>query len=186
MRVIIVGGVAGGMSAATRMRRLDEHAEIIVFEQGDHVSFANCGLPYYVGGVISERESLLLQTPESLRARFDLDVRTGWSVGSIDRDAQTVSVRDVRSGAVQIERYDWLILATGAAARDEFVRTVDGPVVSTLRTIDDVDRLTDALAAVPTRPAPWSPAADSSDSKPSRTSCVGGSRSRLCSAALTL
>ena len=146
MRIIIVGGVAGGMSAATRMRRLDEHAEIIVFEQGDYVSFANCGLPYYVGGVISDRDALLLQTPQSLRARFDLDVRTGSAVVSIDRDAQTVSVRDVRSGAVSTEHYDRLILATGAAARDEFAQTADGPVVSTLRTIDDVDRLTEALA----------------------------------------
>jgi NADPH-dependent 2,4-dienoyl-CoA reductase/sulfur reductase-like enzyme/rhodanese-related sulfurtransferase len=146
MRIIIVGGVAGGMSAATRMRRLDEHAEIIVFEQGDYVSFANCGLPYFVGGVISDRDALLLQTPQSLRARFDLDVRTGSAVVSIDRDAQTVSVRDVRSGAVSTEHYDRLILATGAAARDEFAQTADGPVVSTLRTIDDVDRLTEALA----------------------------------------
>jgi NADPH-dependent 2,4-dienoyl-CoA reductase/sulfur reductase-like enzyme/rhodanese-related sulfurtransferase len=146
MRIIIVGGVAGGMSAATRMRRLDEHAEIIVFEHGDHVSFANCGLPYFVGGVISDRDALLLQTPQSLRARFDLDVRTGSAVVSIDRDAQTVSVRDVRSGAVSTEHYDRLILATGAAARDEFAQTADGPVVSTLRTIDDVDRLTEALA----------------------------------------
>src|SRR5690606_39156406 len=130
MRVIIVGGVAGGMSAATRMRRLDESAEIIVIEQGDYVSFANCGLPYYVGGVISGRASLLLQTPESLRARFALDVRTGHAVTAIDRDAQTVAVRDVRTGEIVYESYDRLILATGAAPRDVFAHTEGGPVVA--------------------------------------------------------
>lgn len=148
MRVIIVGGVAGGMSAATRMRRLDEHAEIIVVEQGDYVSFANCGLPYYVGGVIGDRDALLLQTPELLRARFDLDVRTGSVVTRIDRDARTVSIRDVRSGETRAETYDRLIIAAGAAARSMFGQQ-DGPVVSTLRTIDDVDRITLALADLP-------------------------------------
>lgn len=159
MRVIIIGGVAGGMSAATRLRRLDEHAEIIVVEQGDYVSFANCGLPYYVGGVITERESLLLQTPESLRARFALDVRTGSEAIAIDRDARTVSIRDVRTGTVVDEPYDHLVLATGAASRDVFEQTPGAPVVSTLRTIDDVDRITDALAGL---------------SEPGRAVVVGG------------
>lgn len=153
MRIVIVGGVAGGMSAATRLRRLDESAEIIVIEQGDYVSFANCGLPYYVGGVISQRDSLLLQTPESLRARFELDVRTGHEAVAIDRDAQTVSIRDVRTGAISDERYDHLILATGAAPRETFPTVSDqpgaGPIVATLRTIDDVDRITAALADAP-------------------------------------
>ncbi|SJN21714.1 Putative pyridine nucleotide-disulphide oxidoreductase [Microbacterium esteraromaticum] len=152
MRIVIVGGVAGGMSAATRLRRLDESAEIIVIEQGDYVSFANCGLPYYVGGVISQRESLLLQTPESLRARFDLDVRTGNEAVTIDREAQTVSIRDVRTGVVSDERYDHLILATGAAPRETFASRgipATGPTVATLRTIDDVDRITAALADAP-------------------------------------
>lgn len=148
MRVIIVGGVAAGMSAATRLRRLDEKAEIIVVEQGDYVSFANCGLPYYVGGVIADRDALLLQTPESLRSRFDLDVRTGSAVSAIDRAAQTVSIRDVRSGEVVTERYDRLIIAAGAAPRSTFGQQ-DGPVISTLRTIDDVDRITLALADLP-------------------------------------
>ena len=149
MRVVIIGGVAGGMSAATRLRRLDEHAEIIVVEQGEHVSFANCGLPYYVGGVIAERESLLLQTPESLRARFALDVRTSSEAIAIDRDARTVSIRDVHTGTVVDEPYDHVVLATGAASRDVFEQTLGGPVVSTLRTIDDVDRITLALADLP-------------------------------------
>lgn len=159
MRVIIIGGVAGGMSAATRLRRLDEHAEIIVVEQGDYVSFANCGLPYYVGGVIAERESLLLQTPESLRARFALDVRTGSEAVAIDRDAHTVTIRDVRTGTVVDEPYDHVVLATGAASRDVFEQMPGAPVVSTLRTIDDVDRITDALAGL---------------SEPGRAVVVGG------------
>ncbi|MFJ4045798.1 FAD-dependent oxidoreductase [Microbacterium sp. NPDC089987] len=159
MRVIIVGGVAGGMSAATRLRRLDEDAEIIVVEQGDYVSFANCGLPYYVGGVITERESLLLQTRESLRARFALDVRTGSEAIAIDREARTVSIRDVRTGTIVDEPYDHVVLATGAASRGVFEQTPGAPVVSTLRTIDDVDRITDALAGL---------------SEPGRAVVVGG------------
>lgn len=149
MRVIVIGGVAGGMSAATRLRRLDEHAEIIVVEQGDHVSFANCGLPYYVGGVIAERDSLLLQTPDSLRARFALDVRTGAQAVVIDRDARVVSIRDMRTGAITREPYDHIVLATGATARDVFDAQPGAPVVSTLRTVDDVDRITLALADLP-------------------------------------
>ncbi|WP_336644818.1 FAD-dependent oxidoreductase [Microbacterium sp. USHLN186] len=149
MRVIIIGGVAGGMSAATRLRRLDEHAEIIVLERGDHVSFANCGLPYYVGGVIAERSSLLLQTPESLRARFALDVRTGAEVVAIDRDARTVGIRDVRTGAITQEPYDHVVLAAGATAGDPLGGGPGAPVVSTLRTVDDVDRIAAALAAHP-------------------------------------
>lgn len=149
MRIIIIGGVAGGMSAATRLRRLDEQAEIVVVEQGDHVSFANCGLPYHVGGVIAERASLLLQTPESLRARFALDVRTGAEAVSIDRDARTVRIRDVRRGTVVDEPYDYVVLATGATSREAFAQQNDAPVVSTLRTVDDVDRITEALATRP-------------------------------------
>ncbi|MGN7977961.1 FAD-dependent oxidoreductase [Microbacterium sp. 22195] len=149
MRVIIIGGVAGGMSAATRLRRLDETAEIIVIEQGDHVSFANCGLPYYVGGVIADRDALLLQTPESLRSRFALDVRTGHRAVAIDRDARTVSIRDLSTGDVTDEHYDHVVLATGAVPRDELASAEGGPVVSTLRTIDDVDRITLALADLP-------------------------------------
>jgi len=149
MRVIIIGGVAGGMSAATRLRRLDETAEIIVIEQGDHVSFANCGLPYYVGGVIADRDALLLQTPASLRARFELDVRTGHRAVAIDRDARTVSIQDLSTGQVTDEHYDHVVLATGAVPRDALTSVEGGPVVSTLRTIDDVDRITLALADLP-------------------------------------
>src|SRR5690554_5214870 len=92
MKVVIVGAVAAGMSAATRLRRLSESAEIVVLEAGEHVSYANCGLPYYVGGVIEDRKALLLQTPESLKSRFNLDVRVNSRVVDIDPAAQTVSV----------------------------------------------------------------------------------------------
>ena len=136
MKVVIVGGVAAGMSAATRMRRLDESAHIVVFESGPHVSFANCGLPYYVGGVIERRESLLVQTPQVLAARFNLDVRVSTEVVSIDRHARAVQFRDARTGALATESYDHLILAAGAVATP-----IPAPPARavTLRTINDVD-----------------------------------------------
>jgi NADPH-dependent 2,4-dienoyl-CoA reductase/sulfur reductase-like enzyme/rhodanese-related sulfurtransferase len=145
MKTVIVGGVAGGMSAATRLRRLDESAEIVVFERGRYVSFANCGLPYYVGGAIEKRDSLLLQTPESLASRFRLDVRVEHEVMEIDRAAKTVSVRHVPTGTVTREPYDTLILAAGAEARHGIPG--HGVPVRTLRTIDDVDEITAALTA---------------------------------------
>lgn len=150
-RVVIIGGVAGGMSAATRLRRLDPEASITVVERSGYVSYANCGLPYYVGGVIDEESSLLLQTPESLHARFRLDVRVGTEAIAIDRDRKAVSVRDVESGAVSELPYDALILSPGA-----------GPIVPplpgierchTLRTVEDVQRITEAMAAKPPRRA---------------------------------
>ena len=111
-RVIIVGGVAGGMSAATRLRRLDLDAHIVVLERSGYVSYANCGLPYYVGGVIADQAALLLQTPESLDARFEIDVRTGAEVTSIDRSARTVHVT-TENGGYDLED-DTLILHPGA------------------------------------------------------------------------
>ena len=117
MKVLIVGGVAGGMSAATRLRRLKEDAEIIIFEQGPHVSYANCGLPYHVGEVIPDQSSLLLQTPESLRDRFNLDVRVNNRVTKINPDAKTVEVKNLASGESYTETYDSLILSTGAKPR---------------------------------------------------------------------
>ena len=117
MKVLIVGGVAGGMSAATRLRRLREDAEIIVFEQGPHVSYANCGLPYHIGEVIPAEEDLLLQTPESLSDRFDLDVRVFSRVVGIDRDSKTVSVKRLDTGEEYLESFDSLVLSTGAKPR---------------------------------------------------------------------
>ncbi len=113
MRLVIVGGVAGGASAAARARRLSEEAEIVMFERGPDVSFANCGLPYYIGGEIANRAKLLVVTPERLRSRYKLDVRTNTSVEAIDRAAKQVHVRDLVTGREYDEPYDKLILAPG-------------------------------------------------------------------------
>ena len=115
MKVVIVGGVAGGMSAATRMRRLDADAEIVVLEKSGHVSYANCGLPYYVGGVIEEEKDLLLQTPESLHARFRLDVRILSEVTAINPGKKVVSVRNLLTREVYELDYDKLVLSPGAS-----------------------------------------------------------------------
>lgn len=141
MRLIIVGGVAGGASAAARARRLAEDAEIILFERGPDVSYANCGLPYHVGGVIPDRSKLLVVTPKLLRERFRLDVRTRSSVEKIDRAAKTVTVRDLATGREYAERYDKLILAPGAAPLRPDIPGLDLPNVFTLRTLDDTDRI---------------------------------------------
>jgi NADPH-dependent 2,4-dienoyl-CoA reductase/sulfur reductase-like enzyme/rhodanese-related sulfurtransferase len=141
MKLVIVGGVAGGASAAARARRLAEDAEIVVLERGPDVSFANCGLPYYVGGEIAPREKLLVTTPQRLRERFRLDVRTRSSVESIDRAARTVRVREFESGREYDEPYDALILAPGAAPLRPPIPGVDSPRVLTLRNLDDVDRI---------------------------------------------
>lgn len=134
-RIVIVGGVAAGMSAAARARRLDEHAEIIVLERGDYVSFANCGLPYYVGGEITDSDKLLLQTPSSLRAALDLDVRVRHNVIGLDADAKTVTV--VSDAGEQQVSYDSLILAPGAFALRPPIEGLDSPRVHTLRTVGD-------------------------------------------------
>lgn len=137
MKVLIVGGVAGGASAAARLRRLDESAEIILFERGEYISFANCGLPYYVGGEITDRSALTLQTPESFRARFRIDVRVNSEVTGIDREAKTVAVHNAENGEVYSERYDKLILSPGAEPIRPRLDGVDDPRVFTLRTIPD-------------------------------------------------
>jgi NADPH-dependent 2,4-dienoyl-CoA reductase/sulfur reductase-like enzyme/rhodanese-related sulfurtransferase len=146
MKIVIVGGVAGGMSAATRLRRLEETAEIVVLEKSGHVSFANCGLPYFVGGVITKREALLLQTPASLKARFELDVRVNSEVTSIDRTAKTVTVRDLVAGTEYAESYDSLILAPGAAP---FIPPIPGVERAlSLRNIADTDAMAAKVAEV--------------------------------------
>lgn len=143
MKVIIVGGVAAGMSAATRLRRLDEGAEIVVIEAGAHVSYANCGLPYYAGGVIPERDSLLLQTPQSLHARFRLDVRTRERVTAIDTAGKRVTIT-VASGDTYTEPYDALVLSPGAKP---FVPPIPGiDRAHTLRDVSDVDALVSSMA----------------------------------------
>ncbi len=147
MRIVIVGGVAGGASAAARARRLSEDAEIVVFERGPDVSLASCGLPYYIGGTITDRTKLLAATPDRLRNRFRLDVRTGTAVESIDRSAKTVTVREMRSGRVYQHPYDKLILAPGAAPMRPPIPGIDHPAVHTLRNLHDVDRILSRLDA---------------------------------------
>lgn len=140
-RVVIVGGVAGGASAAARARRLSEAAEIIVFERGPHISFANCGLPYFVGGEIADRDDLLLQTPASLKARFNLDVRVRTEVVAIDRAAREVRVRELDSGRESIQPYDVLLLATGAAPLKPALPGLDRPGHFTVRNVPDVEQI---------------------------------------------
>lgn len=146
-RVVVIGGVAGGMSAATRMRRLDPSASIIVVERSGYVSYANCGLPYFMGGVIAERGDLLLQTPESLHARFRLDVRVLTEVAGIDRVAKTVEVRNLLDGSGYELPYDYLILSPGAQAIVPNLPGIERAL--TLRTIEDVTRLSQAVSSNP-------------------------------------
>ncbi|CAN2221102.1 HcaD Uncharacterized NAD(FAD)-dependent dehydrogenases [Candidatus Nanopelagicaceae bacterium] len=147
MRVVIVGGVAGGMSAATRMRRLDADAEIIVLEKSGHVSYANCGLPYFVGGVIEEEDALLLQTPASLHARFKLDVRVATEVTSIDPVAKTVKIKDWLKGEEYELTYDKLILSPGASPVVPPIPGIERAL--TLRTVEDVEKIANRVNAKP-------------------------------------
>ena len=147
MRVVIVGGVAGGMSAATRMRRLDADAEIIVLEKSGHVSYANCGLPYFVGGVIEEEDALLLQTPASLHARFKLDVRVATEVTSIDPAAKTVKIKDWLKGEEYELSYDKLILSPGASPVVPPIPGIERAL--TLRTVEDVEKIANRVNAKP-------------------------------------
>lgn len=141
LKIVVVGGVAGGMSAAARLRRLREDADIVVLERDDYVSFANCGLPYHIGGEIPHRASLLLQTPASLAASLALDVRTGHEVIAIDRDAREVTVIERGTGREYAERYDKLVLATGAIPAKPPIPGVDHPRIFTLRSIPDMDAI---------------------------------------------
>ncbi|MDC7804989.1 FAD-dependent oxidoreductase [Sphingomonas sp. BLCC-B65] len=145
MRIVIVGGVAGGMSCAARARRLDEAAEIIVLERGAHVSFANCGLPYYVGGEIADESALLVQTPASLKASLALDVRPGHEVTAVDAAAKTVTV--MSADGVDTLHYDALVLAPGAAAATPPITGLDSPRVRTLRSVEDAVALRDRVQA---------------------------------------
>jgi NADPH-dependent 2,4-dienoyl-CoA reductase/sulfur reductase-like enzyme/rhodanese-related sulfurtransferase len=141
VKLLIVGGVAGGASAAARARRLSEESHIVLFERGPDVSFANCGLPYHLGGEIVEREKLIVTTPERLRTRLGLDVRTGTSVERIDRRAKKLHVRDLASGREYEESYDKLILAPGASPLRPPLPGIDLPGIFTLRNLQDMDRI---------------------------------------------
>ena len=143
-KVLIVGGVAGGASTAARLRRLDENLEIIMFERGEYVSFANCGLPYHIGGVIQNRESLLIQTPESLKARFNLDVRVNSEVVGVNGKDKKVKVK-TKNGEEYEENFDFLVLAPGAKSILPVVKGIENKKIFTLRNINDMDKIKAAI-----------------------------------------
>ena len=140
MKIIIIGGVAGGATTAARIRRVDETAEIILLEKGKHISYANCGLPYYIGGVIEEREKLFVQTPEAFSTRFRVDVRTENEVIFIDRKKKTVTVRQSSEDTYE-ESYDKLLISTGASPVRPPLPGIDFPGIFTLRNVTDTDRI---------------------------------------------
>lgn len=137
-KVLIVGGVAGGASAAARLRRLDENAEIIMFERDEHISFANCGLPYYVGETIKDRDNLLVQTPEAIKARFNIDVRNFSDVIKVDPENKKVTVKSKAKGTYE-ENYDYLILSPGAKALKPPIPGIENDKIFTLRNVSDTD-----------------------------------------------
>lgn len=143
MKVVIIGGVAGGASAAARLRRLDERAEIIVFERSGFVSYANCGLPYYIGGTIAEKRELTLQTPESFWNRFRIRVKTKHEVLAIDPAAKTVTVKDLSTGKTFTESYDKLVLSPGAMPTRPPLPGIDSEKIFSLRTVEDTLRIHD-------------------------------------------
>ncbi len=144
-RYIIVGGVAGGATTAARLRRMDEHAQIVMFEKGNYISYANCGLPYYIGGVITDRERLFVQTPESFKARLNVDIRINTEILSIDRKAKSVTAKDLRTGKEYVETYDKLVLSPGAEPVRPPLPGIDDEAVFTLRSVPDTDRIKDYL-----------------------------------------
>lgn len=144
-RILIIGGVAGGASAAARARRLSEDAEIVLFERGEAISFANCGLPYHIGGAIADRDRLLVQTPESFRRRFGVDVRTRCEATRIDRERKEVTVKNLATGAETRERYDRLILSPGAVPVRPPIPGIELAGIYTLRTLADMDAIKAAV-----------------------------------------
>ena len=140
MKYVVIGGVAGGATAAARIRRNTEEASIVLFERGEYISYANCGLPYYIGGVIEDRERLFVQTPEVFGRRFNIDVRTRSEVIAIDRAKKEVSVRTA-DGKEYRESYDKLLLSPGASPVRPPLPGIDLPAIFTLRNVYDTDRI---------------------------------------------
>lgn len=157
-KILIIGGVAGGATAAARLRRLDESLEIIILERGGYISYANCGLPYYIGNVIKERNALLLQTPEAMKAKYNIDVRVNNEVLSIDRSNKTVQVKRVKTGEEYQEAYDILLIATGSSPLKPPIPGIDGPGIFTLWTVPDTDKIKKYIA----------------EKKPKRAAVIGG------------
>lgn len=148
MKVIIVGGVAGGASAAARLRRLDENAQITMYERSGYISYANCGLPYYIGGVITDRRQLTLQTPDSFYKRFRVDVKVNHEVLSIDRVNHTVEVKNLSTGEIFTDNYDKLVLSPGAKAVKPPIPGIESERIFTLRTVEDTYRIADEIKAL--------------------------------------
>lgn len=140
-KYLIVGGVAGGATAAARLRRLDEQAEIIIFEKGKYISYANCGLPYYIGGVISERDRLFVQTPESFKQRLNVEVRIQSEVIKINRQEKTITVKDLKQNREYTESYDKLVLSPGAEPIKPPIPGIDDKAIFTLRSVPDTDAI---------------------------------------------
>ncbi|QOX65332.1 pyridine nucleotide-disulfide oxidoreductase [Anoxybacterium hadale] len=157
-KVLIIGGVAGGATAAARLRRLDESLQIIVFERGEYISYANCGLPYHVGDVIKDREALLLQTPEGMKAKYNIEVRVSNEVISIDRENKKIQVKKVRTGETYEELYDILLIATGSSPLKPPIPGIDGPGIFSLWTVPDTDRIKNYIT----------------QKKPKRAAVIGG------------
>ena len=141
MKYLIVGGVAGGATVAARLRRNDEKAQIILFERGEYVSYANCGLPYYIGGTIKERNKLFVQTVKGFVSRFRIDIRTRQEVTRILPDTKQVEVKNLQSGEVYTESYDKLVLSPGAEPLRPRIEGIDSPKIFTLRNVPDTDAI---------------------------------------------
>jgi len=141
LKLLIIGGVAGGATAAARARRLDEHAEIIVFERGEHISFANCGLPYYIGQVIKKRDALLVTTKDAFSQRYNIEVRNFSEVIAIDRTRKTVKIKDLRKGGTYEESYDKIILSPGAEPLRPPIEGIEQDNIFNLKNIPDSDRI---------------------------------------------
>lgn len=157
-KVLIIGGVAGGASTAARLRRLDESAEIIMFERGSYISYANCGLPYHIGDVIKERSSLLLQTPEAMSANYNVDVRIESEVISIDKENKFVEVKKIKTGETYKESYDTLVISTGSSPIKPPIDGINSPGIFTLWTIPDTDEIKKYI----------------SEKKPKKAAVIGG------------
>lgn len=153
MKIVIIGGVAGGASAAARLRRLSDAAEIVMLERSGYVSYANCGLPYYIGGEITDRDDLTLQTPDTFRHRFNVDARVHHEAIAIDRAAKTVTVRNLNDNTEYTEPYDHLILSPGARPIQPPLPGIDNPRIFTLRTVEDTFRIDDFIKAEKPRDA---------------------------------
>jgi len=144
-KIVIIGGVAGGASTAARLRRNDENAQIIMLEKGPYISFANCGLPYHIGGSIEDRDQLLLQTPEAFNARFRVDVRVKNEVLSINKEDKYVTIKNLETGDTYEETYDTLVLSPGSTPLKPPIKGIESEQIFTLWNMEDMDKIIDYI-----------------------------------------